>query len=138
MADISGLFDVGAYAARHPRPYSDMEKPRYLAGNRAPMGMVEPGNVNLMTRPNVWNPEAGGYSSVYSMSFDDGGKHVLVPLVTDDGKIDDVEAAVGRYRKTGKHLGVFSSSDFADAYAEQLHKQQEAMLRVTGLLMGDR
>jgi hypothetical protein len=34
--------------------------------------------------------------------------------------------AVAQYRKTGKHLGKFSSVDDANAYAKQLHEDQDA------------
>jgi hypothetical protein len=125
-----------AYAARSATPFGDMDPPRYVATDRKPMGMVEPGNINIMDRPSVANP-AGGRSTVYSMSFqDDDGNQVLVPLVTDKGTIDTPDQAVARYEETGRHLGKFSPaagdtpSAFADAYAEQLHEQQERM--VTG------
>ena len=136
MSDVLGLLspDVGAYAASHAMPYGDLQT-QYLATRRKPMGMLEQGNVNLLNRPSVWNPDGDGYSSVYSMSFQDGDKHVLVPLVTDQGTIDKPDEAVARYRKTGKHLGTFASSELATAYAEALHKQQEAMLAPTSGLL---
>lgn len=120
-------YAIGPRAAMNALPYGDIEAPRYVAGNRQPMGMEEPGNINIMDRPSVWNPNGGGQSSVYSMTFEVDGKHVVVPTVTDDGKIETPDEAVQRYDKTGRHLGKFSTGEMADAYAEQLHLQQEKM-----------
>lgn len=127
-------FDVGGFGKSHPLPFSDIDPGQTVATRRKPMGMMEPGNINIKDRPSVWNPKDGGYSSVYSMSFEDEkGRHVLVPLVNDQGGIDEPDKAVERYQKTGRHLGVFSPaagdepSAFADAYANDLHLQQEKM-----------
>lgn len=117
--------DIGGYGASHALPYGDLDEPQYLATRRKPMGMTEQGNVNLRDRPSVYNN--GGYSTVYSMSFEKDGEHVLVPLVTDHGTIDTPEQAVDRHEQTGRHLGKFATAEMADAYAQELHLQQEAM-----------
>lgn len=136
--DLPGYnaLQVGTYGMANAMPQGDLQQPLYTAGNRQPMGMIAPGNTNLNTRPSVWNPEGGGgYSTVYSMSFQDPttGNHVLVPLVTDQGTIDKPEQAVERYKATGKHLGVFASSELADDYANRLHLQQEAAMSQNAL-----
>lgn len=118
---------VGTYGMRNAMPEGDLQPPSYMATPRTPMGMVQPGNINLNNRPSVWNPE-GGYSSVYSMSFERNGKHILVPLVTDDGSIETPDQAVARYHQTGRHLGVFATSEMADDYANRLHMQQQNAL----------
>ena len=119
---------TSAYAARSATPYGDMERPRYVATRREPMGMVERGNINIMDRPSVPNPD-GGRSTVYSMSFgDDDGRQVLVPLVNKQGSIDTPEQAVERYRQGGEHLGKFATPELANAYAQELHLQQESMV----------
>ncbi len=120
-------FQMSGYSARSATPYGDLERPRYLATDREPMGMVERGNINIMDRPSVPNPQ-GGRSTVFSMSFEeDGGRQVLVPLVTKRGTIDTPDQAVDRYRETGEHLGKFSTAEMADDYANRLHLQQEQM-----------
>lgn len=86
-----------------------------------PAGMVERGNIDLQTRPIVHNPD-GSVSSVFSGSFHDGHNEVLVPLVSDGGKILTMDQARQVYEKTGKHLGKFVSPGHADAYAQQLHE----------------
>ena len=63
-----------------------------------------PGNIDLTQRPIVPNPD-GSFSTVRSMSFN--------------------EDAIKHYRDTGQHLGKFGTVQEADAYAEQLHKDQE-------------
>lgn len=89
-------------------------------------GQLEAGNINLYDRPSVKN-EDGSTSSVRSMSFGEGGQEVLVPTVSDDGRIMGDDEAVQSYRSTGKHLGKFKTPDQATAYAEQLHKDQEKL-----------
>lgn len=91
-------------------------------------GAIEKGNINLQNRPAVHNAD-GSVSSVRSMSFgDENGHEILVPTVSDDGRIMSNDEAVQKYYQTGRHLGKFSSPAAADAYAEQLHNDQAAMM----------
>lgn len=83
------------------------------------------GNIDLTNRPIVHNDD-GSISTVRSMSFEDeDGKEVLVPTVSDDGRIMSNDEAIQQYYKTKRYLGKFDSIDEANAYAEQLHNQQE-------------
>jgi hypothetical protein len=88
-------------------------------------GVVERGNIDLTKRPVVKNDD-GTISTVRSMSFEENGKEILVPTVSDDGKILTNDEAINQYHKTGKHLGVFDNADDATAYAQALHDAQDA------------
>lgn len=94
------------------------------AGQQVP-GMVSPGNIDLTTRPQVKNAD-GSVSTVRSMSFEENGKEILVPTVSDDGRILSDDEAIANYHKTGKNLGVFESPAAATAYANQLHNDYAA------------
>jgi len=97
-----------------------------LGGPTGPWaGMTAEGNIDLTNRPQVRNPD-GSISSVRSTSFgfDDG--EVLVPTVSEDGRIMSEQEALKQYRDTGRNLGKFQTADQANAYAQALHEAQAA------------
>jgi muramidase (phage lysozyme) len=93
-------------------------------GAPAAAGLLQPGNIDLNSRPVVKNPD-GSISTVKSMSFNEDGKEVLIPTVAADGSgILSNEDAIAQYRKTGQFLGKFDTPEHATAYAQQLHQSQ--------------
>jgi hypothetical protein len=81
--------------------------------------MTEEGNINLATRPHVENPD-GSFSTIRSMSVGLPEGEVLIPTVREDGWYMSPQQAIGHYRKTGRHLGMFEDPDQATAYAQLL------------------
>lgn len=88
------------------------------------------GNIDLYNRPVVLNDD-GSISTVRSMSFHDdiSGKEVVVPTVADDGRILSPYEAKQNYYNTGKYLAVFDTVEEAEAFAEDLHNQQDKIYR---------
>jgi hypothetical protein len=110
------------------RAYTGYEERETLAegGQPTPRGvtpMVE-GNIDLHNRPVVRN-EDGTISTVKSRSFGFDFGEVLLPLVSEDGRVMSDEEAVDQFRRTGQHLGVFTTPQEATEYAERLHEDQE-------------
>tara|TARA_R110000868_G_scaffold13885_4_gene64523 strand:+ start:1125 stop:8195 length:7071 start_codon:yes stop_codon:yes gene_type:complete len=67
----------------------------------------------------------GSIATVRSMSFNDGeGREVLIPTISDDGRLLSDDDAIALYRQSGRHLGIFATPDDATAYAKQLSQQQ--------------
>jgi hypothetical protein len=81
-----------------------------------------PGNIDYNTRPVVKNKD-GSVSSVQSSSFEIEGKEVLLPTLDDDGRKMTNKEVVEKYKKDGKHLGIFNTAEEADAYAAKHHSE---------------
>lgn len=94
-----------------------------MSNNDLKIAQTVPGNINLNNRPKVRNSD-GSYSTVRTIGIEiDGGRHVNIPTVI-DGKVVSNEEAIKHFRRTGKHLGIFSSREEADAAARKLHESQ--------------
>lgn len=69
----------------------------------------------------------GSISTVRSLGVNIDGKEVLIPTVV-DGRVVSDDEAIATYKRTGQHLGVFSSPAASTAYAERLHESEAAKL----------
>jgi hypothetical protein len=98
------------------------------------LGLLEPGNIDLEKRPIVYNKD-GSISTVRSIGVNVDGQEVLIPTVSDDGRILTQQQAIKQYMDTGRHLGKFATPAASTEYAKWLHEQQaKRYLPATGLL----
>jgi hypothetical protein len=125
--DIMRRLDTNFPGMPYEERPADWSAPARSA-REVPAGLLSPGNINLNDRPIV--PHDGDVSTVRSITIgpEDDGRFVLIPTVSDDGKVLADRAAISLYRRTGRHLGVFDSEAHADAYAQQLHEDQAAQV----------
>jgi len=96
-------------------------------GNSVPTP-VAPGNVDLYNRPLIQMP-GGKSGSVYSMSFGTPQGEVLVPQISDDGRLMSPNEAIANFHKTGKHLGIFRNPKEADAFGKKISRDQERLFK---------
>lgn len=94
--------------------------------------LMEKGNINLFNRP-VHQNKDGSISTVRSMSFNEDGKEILIPTISDEGQPLTSDQAIQLYHKTGKYLGKFDTIKEANRYAESLHEQQARLYKSNSL-----
>lgn len=82
-----------------------------------------PGNVDLANRPYVRND--GGVSTVYSIGDNVDGREMLLPGVSQGGRVMNPDQAEAEFRRTGQNLGQYANPGESDAAGEAIHLDQE-------------
>jgi hypothetical protein len=57
------------------------------------------------------------------------GAEVLIPTVSDDGRLLSNAEAIALYQQTGRHLGKFRDIPSASQFAEKLHESEAQKLK---------
>ena len=87
---------------------------------------LERGNINLKNRPVVRNKD-GTVSTVRTIGINTGNREVVIPTVSDRGRVMTNREAIKQYRTSGRHFGAYRTVEEASAAAQQLHLDQAAM-----------
>jgi len=103
---------------------------RYIDTMENPNAVYGKGNIDLMKRPVIKNPD-GSFSTLKSMSFrdPDTGKETLIPMIRYDGYEMDENESIAWYKKTGQYLGRFDTAEEATTYAKELSSKQAELYK---------
>lgn len=101
-------------------------------------GPLVAGNIDLKARPIADQTSISGQtpdteSTVLSMGIEIDGRQVLIPRVSNDGRVMSEEEAVSEFMRTGRMLGVYRTVEEANAAAERLHQDQADLYGQNGL-----
>jgi len=96
--------------------------------------IISYGNINMLNRPRIVNAD-GSISTVRSISISENFTfgdtkftiQVLIPTVFEDGVVSNA-VAISRYKKSGEHLGKFSTIKDVNRYSIMLHDMEEARI----------
>jgi hypothetical protein len=125
MNDIEEFDKMFGAPEQEPQAAVDNDIAKFDAMFGSSRGMVKNGNIDLNKRPVVKNEDAT-ISTVRSIGVNIDGRELLIPTVSDDGKILSDKDAIQYFKKTGKHLGEFDSPESSTEYAKKLHEDQAA------------
>jgi hypothetical protein len=100
----------------------------YRKGENIP-GMLVKGNINPFDRPIVRDPKTGQDMTVRSVTMTTPNyTQVVLPTISDDGKLMTPQEAYKQYEQTGQHLGEFDNIKNANDYAKQFSTDQGILL----------
>ena len=105
--------------------------PTVMINGETPNNSNIVGNIDVTKQPIVQNPD-GTVSTVRSMSANINGKEVLLPTVSQDGRILSNQEAIDEYKRTGRNLGVFNTVEEANNAAQNLHLQEQQRVSTQG------
>lgn len=89
-----------------------------------PKGLARQGNIDINSRPVVKNGD-GSISTLKSITVTlEDGRALLIPTITEDGRVLNKKQAIKHAKKTNKHLGIFKNTEAANAYAKKLSEYQ--------------
>lgn len=86
-----------------------------------PFGMVRAGNIDLNNRPILRNLD-GTISTERSFSRGTDQGEVLVPQIVNGRDLGE-DDAWQHYLRSRENMGTFSSPEYADAYAQEVHNR---------------
>jgi hypothetical protein len=122
VANTRRAASASASARKTGQPSHYVIKQLDIKKDKSPSNSSE-GNIDVSSRKTI-KLSNGEVELFKPMAFRNAGKVIVVPTITEGGKLLTESGAINKYFETGMHLGIFDDMSEAKVRIEQLEKER--------------
>jgi hypothetical protein len=122
VANTRRAASASASARKTGQPSHYVVKQLDSKKDKSPSNSSE-GNIDVSSRKTI-KLSNGEIELFKPMAFRNAGKVIVVPTITEGGKLLTESGAINKYFETGMHLGIFDDMSEAKVRIEQLEKER--------------